>query len=57
MTLNFGKMQKKEQAYYLEELSDQMDLASKNLDFERAAGLRDQISTLKQIRKKKKHRI
>ena len=53
----FTKMNKQEQAYYLEELREQMDLASRNLEFERAAELRDKISLLKQIRKKKRHRI
>ena len=57
MTLAFGKMDRNEQAYLLEELRDQMDLASKNLDFELAAELRDRISHLRQIRGKKKHRF
>ena len=57
MTLVFGKMDRNEQAYLLEELRDQMDLASQNLDFERAAELRDRISELKKIGKKQKHRI
>jgi len=55
MELAFGKMEKKEQKYYLEELRDQMDLASRNLDFERAAELRDKISHLKLVGKKKRH--
>ena len=57
MTLVFGKMDRNEQAYLLEELRDQMDLASKNLDFELAAELRDRILHLRQIRGKKKHRF
>jgi excinuclease ABC subunit B len=57
LELNFGKLDKKQQIYYLEELRDQMDLAAKNLDFEQAANLRDKISTLKQLRSKKKHRV
>jgi len=57
LELNFGRLDRKQQAYYLEELRDQMDLAAKNLDFEQAANLRDKISTLKQLRSKKKHRV
>ncbi|MBI4054383.1 MAG: excinuclease ABC subunit UvrB [Candidatus Doudnabacteria bacterium] len=57
LTLRFAKMDRKEQNYYLEELRDQMELAAKNLDFERAAGLRDQIAALKTLRGKKRHRI
>lgn len=57
LELYFGKMDKKEQSYLLEELRDQMDLAARNLDFELAAQLRDRISLLKQIKKKKLHRI
>ncbi|PIR97313.1 MAG: excinuclease ABC subunit B [Candidatus Doudnabacteria bacterium CG10_big_fil_rev_8_21_14_0_10_41_10] len=55
--LSFGKMDRKEQAHLLEELRDQMDLSAKNLDFEKAAELRDKISDLKKVRQKKKHRI
>ncbi len=39
---------------YIEELSDQMDLASKNLEFELAAKLRDRITEVNQVRKLKK---
>lgn len=39
---------------YLAELSDQMDLASKNLEFELAAELRDEISEIKKIAKIRK---
>lgn len=41
---------------YITELSDQMDLASQNLEFELAAKLRDRISEIKQVRKLQKKR-
>lgn len=39
---------------YIEELNDQMDLASRNLEFELAAKIRDQITEIKQIQKMRK---
>src|SRR3989344_4795269 len=42
------KMSRQEIAYLIEELRDQMDLASKNLDFEQAAALRDQITAIRE---------
>lgn len=39
---------------YIEELNDQMDLASRNLEFEHAAKIRDQITEIKQIQKMRK---
>ena len=57
LALNFSKMDKKEQAYYLDELRDQMDLAARNLDFERAAELRDHITTLRAAQKRTRHKI
>ena len=39
---------------YIEELTDQMELASKNLEFELAAKLRDRITEINQVRKLKK---
>jgi len=54
---NFAKLDRGQQAYLLEELRDQMDLAAKNLEFERAAKLRDQISRLRLLKSKKRHRI
>lgn len=39
---------------YIEELTDQMDLASRNLEFEHAARIRDQITEIKQIQKMRK---
>ncbi|OGE82536.1 MAG: excinuclease ABC subunit B [Candidatus Doudnabacteria bacterium RIFCSPHIGHO2_01_FULL_49_9] len=56
-TLNVAKLDKKEVRYYLEELKDRMDLASKNLEFEKAAALRDEIVRINQSLKRKKHRI
>lgn len=55
--LNFGRLDKKQQAYLLEELKDQMDLAARNLEFERAAQLRDQISALHSAKKRTRHKI
>ena len=42
---------------YLTELTDQMELAADNLEFERAAAIRDQIELVKNISKKQRHRI
>ncbi len=50
------KLSDSEVKLYIEELSDQMDLASKNLEFELAAKIRDQITEIKQIQKMKKKR-
>jgi excinuclease ABC subunit B len=49
-----GKLSKEELKYYLEELSNQMDLAAKNLEFELAATLRDKIAAAKKLSKLKK---
>ncbi len=51
------KLDKKEVRYFLEELKDRMDLASKNLEFEKAALLRDQIVEINKSLKRKKHKI
>jgi excinuclease ABC subunit B len=53
-TVDPNKLSKEELKYYVDELEDQMDLASKNLEFELAAQLRDRISDIKQIQKLKK---
>ncbi len=42
------KVPKSEQKRLIEELEDQMDLAAQNLEFEKAADLRDQIDELKE---------
>lgn len=49
--VNLGKDELK---LYIEELSDQMELASQNLEFEAAAKLRDRIVEIKQLNKLKK---
>ncbi len=52
--VNFANLDKKELKIYLEELNDQMELASQNLEFEAAAKLRDRIIEIKQLNKLKK---
>ena len=49
------KMTKQEIAYAIEELRDQMDLAARNLDFEQAAKLRDEIQAIRQKQRMKRH--
>jgi excinuclease ABC subunit B len=49
-------MKREEVAYLIEELRDQMDLAAKNLDFEKAAKLRDQIATVREAHSQTKGR-
>jgi excinuclease ABC subunit B len=55
--LDLTKMSKQDIAYAIEELRDQMDMASKNLDFEKAASLRDQIQAIRAKIKMKKHKF
>jgi excinuclease ABC subunit B len=55
--VDLSKMTKQEIAYLVEELRDQMDLAARNLDFEKAASLRDQITAVRQKTKMKKHKF
>lgn len=55
--LDLTKMSKQDIAYLIEELRDQMDLASRNLDFEKAAELRDKISTIRDKTRMKKHKL
>ncbi|HYE22680.1 MAG TPA: excinuclease ABC subunit UvrB [Verrucomicrobiae bacterium] len=50
-------MDKKEIAYLIEELRDQMDLAAKNLDFEKAASLRDEIASIREANRKVRHKF
>jgi excinuclease ABC subunit B len=52
--LDVGKLSKDELKIYIEELNEQMDFASQNLEFELAAELRDRITELKQLQKMKK---
>jgi len=54
---DISKLDKKEVRYFLEELKDRMDLASKNLEFEKAAMLRDQIIEINKSLKRKKHKL
>ena len=49
--VDISKMDKQELKFYIDELNEQMDLASKNLEFELAARLRDKISEIKQLRR------
>ncbi|MBI4049217.1 MAG: excinuclease ABC subunit UvrB [Candidatus Doudnabacteria bacterium] len=51
------KMSKQEIAYLVEELRDQMDLAAKNLDFEKAASIRDQIQAIRDKTRMKRHKF
>jgi excinuclease ABC subunit B len=51
------KMNKQDLAYLIEELRDQMDLAARNLDFEKAAELRDRIAQIRQKTKRSRHKI
>ncbi|MEK7618004.1 MAG: excinuclease ABC subunit UvrB [Patescibacteria group bacterium] len=46
-----SQMDKKELKFYLDELNEQMDLASRNLEFELAAKIRDRIGEIKKISK------
>ncbi len=55
--IDLTRMTKQEVAYAVEELRDQMDLASRNLDFEKAASLRDQITAIRKKTKMKKHKF
>jgi excinuclease ABC subunit B len=49
--IDFAKMDKNQVKEYLHDLDEQMDLASRNLDFETAAKLRDAISNIRKIQK------
>jgi len=42
---------------YIAELTDQMELAADNFEFERAAMLRDRIKQLNELKKMKKHKL
>ena len=54
---DLSRMSKQDIAYLIEELRDQMDLASRNLDFEKAAQLRDKISTIRDNKKRTRHNM
>ena len=51
--LNTKEIPLEERGRLINELTAQMDLASQNLQFEKAAALRDQIADLKELKKKK----
>lgn len=55
--LDVTKMNKQDLAYLVEELRDQMDLAARNLDFEKAANLRDQIAAVREKTRRTRHKI
>ena len=55
--MDLTKMTKQDIAYAVEELRDQMDLAARNLDFEKAASLRDQITAIRTKTKMKRHKL
>ncbi len=55
--MDLTKMTKQDIAYAIEELRDQMDMAAKNLDFEKASVLRDQIQAVRAKQKMKKHKF
>lgn len=52
--IDVGKLNKDELKVYILELSEQMDLAARNMEFELAAELRDRITEIKQLQKLKK---
>ncbi len=53
--IDVTKMSRQDLAYLIEELRDQMDMASKNLDFEKAASIRDQITAIRNKTRRKRH--
>jgi excinuclease ABC subunit B len=54
---DLSKMSKQDIAYLIEELRDQMDLAARNLDFEKAAELRDRIAGVRQNTRRVRHKF
>jgi excinuclease UvrABC nuclease subunit len=46
---DISKMDKQEIKFYVAELNEQMDLASRNLEFELAAKIRDKIAEIKKL--------
>jgi excinuclease ABC subunit B len=50
-------LSRQEIAYLLEELKDQMDLAARNLNFEKAAELRDRIKIIRDAGKRTRHKF
>ncbi len=54
--VNIGKLSPEGMKNYIEELTDQMDLASRNLEFELAAKIRDKLEEINQVRRLQKKR-
>lgn len=54
--VNINNLDPKAMKMYIDELTDQMELASKNLEFELAAKLRDRITEINQVRRLQKKR-
>ncbi len=52
--IDVTKLDKSELKYYVSELTEQMDLAARNMEFELAARLRDRIAEINKVRKLKK---
>lgn len=48
---DYRKMDKQELRYYIDELEEQMDLAARNMEFEKAARIRDKISEIRKVQK------
>jgi len=55
--IDLTKMTKQDIAYLIDELKDQMDLAARNLDFEKAAELRDRISAIREKTRRRLHKF
>lgn len=53
-TIDFSKVPKDELAYLEKQLTEQMELAAANLQFEKAAELRDQIAEIVDVVKSKR---
>ncbi len=51
-----AKMDNEELRFYVDELEEQMDLASKNLEFELAAKIRDKLEEIRQIKRLQKQK-
>lgn len=49
--VEIGKLSPQGMKHYVEELTDQMELASKNMEFELAAKIRDKLVEINQVRK------
>ncbi len=54
--VDVGKLSPEGMKNYIEELTDQMDLAARNLEFELAAKLRDRLEEINQVRRLQKKR-